>query len=124
MAALLFLWPWGIRWLSLFEVGCEHIELGLPELSVVRDPRERVAHRDSMERRSAHSTFLLYRCQSRALQHAHVLGDRRKRHRESRRKLADRAVAGGESCEDVAPSGIGESEERVVEGAGTVNHTV
>jgi len=108
----------------LFEVGREHIELGLPELSVVRDPRERIAHRRRMERSPAHSPFLFHRREPGALQHAHVLRDCRERHREARCELADRAIARGEAREDVAPGGVGESEEGGIEGAGMVNHVV
>jgi hypothetical protein len=108
----------------LFQVGREHVELGLPELSVVRDPRERIAHRHRMERSPAHSPFLLHRREPGALQHAYVLRDRRKRHRETRCELADRAIAGSEAREDVAPGGIGEGEEGGIESAGMVNHVV
>jgi hypothetical protein len=108
----------------LFEIGREHVELRLPELPVVRDPRERVAHGRGVERCTPHASFLLDGGEPGTLQHAHVLGDGRERHREARCELADGMVAGGEAREDVAARGVGEGGEGVVEGPGTVNHMV
>jgi len=90
----------------------------------VRDPRDRVAHGRGVERRSAHAPFLFDGGEPRALQHAHVLGDRGERHREARRELADRAIAGREAREDVAARRVGEGGEGVIECPVTVNHMV
>jgi hypothetical protein len=108
----------------LFEIGREHVELRLPELPVVRDPRERVAHGRGVERCTPHASFLLDGGEPGTLQHAHVLGDGRERHREAGRELADGVVAGGKARENVAARGVGEGGEGVVEGPGTVNHMV
>jgi len=77
----------------------------------VRDPGERVAHGHSVERRAAHAAFLLDFREPGALQHAHVLRDGGEGHRESRRELADSAIAGGEAREDIAAGGVGEGGE-------------
>jgi hypothetical protein len=90
----------------------------------MRDPRERVAHRHGVERRTPHASFLLDRREPGALQHAHVLGDGGERHREACGELADGAITGSETREDVAPRGVGEGGEGEVEGFGTVNHMV
>ncbi len=100
------------------------IELRFPESPIVLDPLERAAHRRRAQRRAPNSTFLLHGRELGALEHAHVLGDGGERHVESRGELADRAVAGGEAREYVAPRGVGEGKERVVERSGMVNHTV
>ena len=88
------------------------------------DPRERVAHWHGVERRAPHAPLLLHDRESRALEHAHVLGDGGERHREPRGELADGAIAGGETREDVAARGVGEGGEGMVEGLGMVNHAV
>ena len=67
------------------------------------------------ERRAPHASLFLDRREPGALQHAHVLGDGGERHCESRRELADGVIAGCEPREDVAPRGVGEGGERVVE---------
>jgi hypothetical protein len=90
----------------------------------MRDPRERVAHRHGVQRRTPHASFLFDHREAGALQHAHVLGDGGKRHGEARGELADGAIAGSETREDIATRGIGEGGERVVEGFGMVNHMV
>jgi hypothetical protein len=108
----------------LFEIGREHVELRLPELPVVRDPRERVAHGRGVERCTPHASFLLDGGEPGTLQHAHVLGDGRERHREAGRELADGVVAGGKARENVAARGVGEGGEGVVERPRMVNHMV
>jgi hypothetical protein len=110
--------------LRVFEIGGEEIELRLPELPVVRDPLEGAAHRHGIERGATHAPFLLHGREPRALEHADVFRDGGERHREARGELADGAVAGGESREDVAAGGVGEGGEGGVEGAGRVNHMV
>jgi hypothetical protein len=91
----------------------------------VRDPLERLAHGRGVERRTSHATFLFDGREPGALQHAHMLGDGRERHREARRELADRVIAGGEPGENVAACGIGEGREGMVEGPGVmINHMV
>jgi len=108
----------------VFEICGKKVELRFPESPVFRDPRECVAHRRGTERCAAHAPLLLDGREPGALQHAHVLRDGWERHVESRRDLADRQDASGEAGEDVAPRGVGESGEGVVERPGTVNHVV
>jgi hypothetical protein len=91
----------------------------------MRDPRERVAHGRGVERCASHAAFFLNGGEPRALQHAHVFRDGRERHREARRQLADRVIAGRESREDVAARGVGQRREGVIERPGVmVNHMV
>jgi hypothetical protein len=88
------------------------------------DPRECTAHRLRLQMRASHAALSLNRCEPRALEHAHVLGNRGERHVEARGELADRPIAGCEPREDLASSRVGESEERGVERLGLVNHVV
>lgn len=58
------------------------------------------------------------------LEDADVLGDGGERHVESRREVADRAVAGCEAREDGAACRVGEGREGGIEAGRIVNHTV
>ena len=108
----------------VFEIRGEQIELRFPEATVLGDPLERGAHGRGAERRPAHSSLFLDGGQSGALQHAHVFGDRGERHVESRCELTNGAIARGEPGEDVAPGGVGERGEGVIERPRKVNHMV
>jgi hypothetical protein len=100
------------------------IELEPPEAAVTLDPRRRLAHRRGDERRAPHASLAADARKAGALEDTHVLRDRGQRHLESRRKLADRALACSEPRNDRAPCRIGESSEGIVEGPLMVNHMV
>jgi hypothetical protein len=88
------------------------------------DPRECTAHRLRLQMRASHAALSFDGGEPRALEHAHVLGNRGERHVEARGELADRPIAGGEPREDLASGWIGEREERGVKRLGLVNHVV
>jgi len=106
------------------EIRRELIELELPEAAVALDPRRRLAHRRGDERRAPHAPLAADAREAGALEDSHVLRDRGQRHLESRRKLADRALARCEPRHDRAPCRIGESSEGIVERPLMVNHMV
>jgi hypothetical protein len=90
----------------------------------VLDPGEGLAHWRNPQLGSAHAAIALDRCESGSVKHTDVLRHRGERHVEARRELADRAVAGCEPRQDVAPGRIGERAEGQVERIGMVNHLV
>jgi len=100
------------------------IELELPERAVALDPRRRVPHRPGDEHRAPHASLTSHARESGPLEDAHVLRDRRERHREARRELADRALARRKSPQNRPPRWIGERSESGIERLGMVNHTV
>jgi hypothetical protein len=53
-----------------------------------------------------------------------MLRHRGERHREARREIADRSLAGREARDDRTPGRVRERGERVIEAAGVVNHAV
>jgi len=106
------------------EIRRELIELELPEAAVALDPRRRLAHRRGDERRAPHAPLAPNARETGALEHSDVFRDRRQRHLESRRKLADCAFARGEPGDDCAPRRVVEGGERAVERLLRVNHMV
>ena len=96
----------------------------LPESAVPGDPFRGVAHRRRDQRRSPDATITAHGRESRALQHPHVLRDRRQRHVEARREIADRALALREPRQDGAARRVRECGECRVERPWMVNHMV
>lgn len=91
--------------------GRELVELLLPEDPVFHDPRLRITQRRSDESTSAYAPVASDIGESRALQHAQVLGDAGERHVELRGEFADRPLAAREVHENGAPRRIGERAE-------------
>ena len=108
----------------MLEVGGQQVEFMLPEGPIVRQPVEGVLHGTGREARMAHPTAPLHVGEPGPGQHADVLGDGRKRHREALGELADAALTNGEASEDGAPRRVGERCKCGVEGIGWVNHMV
>jgi hypothetical protein len=79
------------------EVGGQLIELKLPELTVSLDPRLRVAHRRSDQRRATYTTLAPDASEAGPLQHVNVLRHGRQRHVEPAGEFGDRMLAGRES---------------------------
>jgi len=106
------------------QVRRQLIELECPESAVLLHPGRGVTHRCGDERGPPRATLALYACEAGTLEHAHVLGDGRERHREARGELADRAIAVRQARDDRAPRRIGQRGESGVERGMTVNHVV
>jgi hypothetical protein len=92
-------------------------------LSVLLDPRLRVAHRRGGQGGVPGPPLAAHASKAGALEHADVLRDRRQRHVESTGELGDGPLTGGQSRQDLASGRVGERPERRIELL-LVNHMV
>ena len=122
LVAKLLQWNFGglacysLVWLALKRF-IEPVEAFLPERAVLLQPIRGLRERLGFHAARTELRLTAARDEPRALEHAHVLGNGRQRHREPPRQLADRFVAPGKPLEDRAPRGVGERAERLGEQA-------
>ena len=121
-----WLWPWIILlWIRFSKVSFEGVELLLPKLAAVLDPFDGFGHRARSQTATMNPPFPVSVEQSRALEHAQVARDRRRRDLERGRQVSDGCLAMSEALEDAAANGVGKRGEDGVERAGLIlNHQV
>src|SRR6185503_20796321 len=74
-------WPWVLLcWSGSFEDRGQRIEPGGPEAVIAIEPAERLAERAPRQVHAVQPSVALARDQPRLLEHAHVPGDRGRRH--------------------------------------------
>ena len=96
----------------------------LPEAAVALDPFGRRAQGSAHETELVDPTVLRARQQPDRLEGPQVLGNRRQRHVERRRELADRSASARQACDDRSPRRVGERRKHRVERARSeVDHT-
>ena len=92
---------------------------------VAIEPAERLAERAPRQVHAVQPSVALARDQPRLLEHAHVPGDRGRRHVERLGQFADAGRAFRQPLEHTAADGVGQRTEHGVERVGlTVNHVV
>jgi hypothetical protein len=94
----------------------ELIELRLPEAAVLVHPIGGTRERRRDQPAAPEAPVAPNGGEPGALQHPEVFGDRRERHGERPREIADRRLAGREPCEERAAGRIGEGGEGAAEG--------
>jgi hypothetical protein len=96
----------------------ELVELSFPELPVLVDPSGRIAERVRPEPAAPHPPVAADRGEAGAPEHLQVFRNRRERHVERPRQVADSRFTGGEPRQNGASGGIGEGGEGAVESRG------
>src|SRR6185369_9795478 len=99
---------------GLHEAG-ESVELSFPECAVLLDPFGCRAHRLRLERTAVDPTIARAPHESRLLEHAQVLRDRRPGNPKRARELANRCLPESETTEDGAAGGVAKGGEGSVE---------
>jgi hypothetical protein len=114
-------WPW-----VFLHKGCEAIEAFGPEALIAAEPIHGLPHRRRRQPARHHTPGLFPRDETGIREHIEMLHDRRQRHRERLRQLADRqAVAAGQPRQQRTAGRVRERGEGLVEGLIEIlNHLV
>ena len=97
----------------------------LPKRPVLLDPLHGIAHWPGDEPAAPHASFAPPHDEPCPLEHGEVFGDRRERHVERRRQLAECRLASGQPRHDGPPRRIGQrGEDGIQRARGMVNHMV
>lgn len=109
----------------MIKIASQGVELGIPEMLVVRQPLRGCPHRRRIQFAAHDAAFLGTGDQSRSLQHGQMFHEAGQRHRVLLRQFRHRAAAAVQLGEDAAARAVGQRGKDQIElGVVMVNHLV